>query len=302
MKIYNSTIGETIENKEDIIQTVFSFITDRSAYDYYCNTCDKLKTYIQCQKKSIIVNVTFDSYESINMYNPKLNDKVIDYSKSEYSTFSTESKINIYEGNSKFFIFKNFQCPTCDERLIMIFLYENDCMTKIYQSFVSDIIQDSDIQQFKKMKLLNEHDLVELNNANKCKKQGMNIASFVYMRRIFENMLQRIYEEHKTEIILKDPSKKFTDFFVKEKVQLLKPYLPMLMSEEATSDKYIKLYKLLSEGIHKLNEDVCEGLYNIIKELLLMILEKEIQEKKNNKNLVELETNFNKIFNNNQSR
>lgn len=45
------------------------------------------------------------------------------------------------------------------------------------------------MQQFKKMKLLNDDDLKELNKANQCKKLGMNIASFVYMRRIFENML-----------------------------------------------------------------------------------------------------------------
>ena len=127
----------------------------------------------------------------------------------------------------------------------------------------------------------------------------MNIASFVYMRRIFENMLQRIYEAHQSEVIIKDSSKKFIDLFVKDKVKLLKPYLPILMNEEVSSDKYIKLYKLLSEGIHKLNEDICESLYNIIKELLLMILEKEMQEKKNRKNLTELETSFNKIFNEN---
>lgn len=233
------------------------------------------------------------------MYNLELHDNVIDYCKSEYSTFSEKSKISIYDTNSRFFIFKIFQCPTCNEKLIMIFLYKKNCITKIYQSLISDIIEDSNIQQFKKMKLLNENDMTELNNANKCRKLGMNVASFVYMKRVFENMLQRIYEKHKTEITLKDSSKKFTDLYVKDKIRLLKPYLPMLMSEEATSDKYIKLYKLLSEGIHKLNEDVCEGLYNIIKELLLMILEKEIQEKKNNKNLVELETNFNKIFNTN---
>ena len=127
----------------------------------------------------------------------------------------------------------------------------------------------------------------------------MNIASFVYMRRIFENILQRIYEEHQSEITIKDSSKKFTDLFVKDKVKLLKPYLPILMNEEVSSSKYIKLYKLLSEGIHKLNEDICESLYTIIKELLLMILEKEVQEKKNKENLAELQTSFNKIFNGN---
>lgn len=150
------------------------------------------------------------------------------------------------------------------------------------------------------MKLLSENDLKELYKSNQCKKLGMTVASFVYMRRIFENMLQRIYEEHNTEITLKDPSKKFTDLYVKDKVKLLKPYLPILISENSTSDKYIKLYKLLSKGIHKLDEDVCEGLYNIIKELLLMILEKEIERKKNEKNLMELENNFNIIFNDNK--
>lgn len=299
-KVYNLDIDESIEIKENNAETIFNFIIDRSAYDYYCNNCNKVKTFIQSQKQSVIVDGTFNNNDAINMYNPKLNDKVITYEKSDYSSLSNNSSsINIYEINSRFFIFKKLECPTCDEKLTMIFLYEKNCITKVYQSFISDIVKDEDIQKFKKMELLNEDDLKELNNANKCKKLGMNIASFVYMRRIFENMLQRIYEAHQSEVTIKDSSKKFTDLYVKDKVKLLKPYLPILMNEEVSADKYIKLYKLLSEGIHKLNEDICESLYNIIKELLLMILEKEMQEKKNKKNLTELETSFKKIFNKN---
>lgn len=299
-KVYNLDIGESIEITENNAETIFNFIIDRSAYDHYCNNCNRIKTFIQSQKQSVIVDGTFNDNHAINMYNPKLNDKVITYEKSNYSSLSNNSStITIYDINSRFFIFKKLECPTCDEKLTMIFLYEKNCIAKVYQSFISDIIKDEDIQQFKKMKLLNEDDLKELNNANKCKKLGMNIASFVYMRRIFENMLQRIYEAHQSEVTIKDSSKKFIDLFVKDKVKLLKPYLPILMNEEVSSDKYIKLYKLLSEGIHKLNEDICESLYNIIKELLLMILEKEMQEKKNRKNLTELETSFNKIFNEN---
>lgn len=299
-KVYNLDIGESIEITENNAETIFNFIIDRSAYDHYCNNCNRIKTFIQSQKQSVIVDGTFNDNHAINMYNPNLNDKVITYEKSNYSSFSNNSStITIYDINSRFFIFKKLECPTCDEKLTMIFLYEKNCIAKVYQSFISDIIKDEDIQQFKKMKLLNEDDLKELNNANKCKKLGMNIASFVYMRRIFENMLQRIYEAHQSEVTIKDSSKKFIDLFVKDKVKLLKPYLPILMNEEVSSDKYIKLYKLLSEGIHKLNEDICESLYNIIKELLLMILEKEMQEKKNRKNLTELETSFNKIFNEN---
>lgn len=299
-KVYNLDIGESIEITENNAETIFNFIIDRSAYDHYCNNCNRIKTFIQSQKQSVIVDGTFNDNHAINMYNPNLNDKVITYEKSNYSSLSNNSSsITIYDINSRFFIFKKLECPTCDEKLTMIFLYEKNCIAKVYQSFISDIIKDEDIQQFKKMKLLNEDDLKELNNANKCKKLGMNIASFVYMRRIFENMLQRIYEAHQSEVTIKDSSKKFIDLFVKDKVKLLKPYLPILMNEEVSSDKYIKLYKLLSEGIHKLNEDICESLYNIIKELLLMILEKEMQEKKNRKNLTELETSFNKIFNEN---
>lgn len=299
-KVYNLDIGESIEITENNAETIFNFIIDRSAYDHYCNNCNRIKTFIQSQKQSVIVDGTFNDNHAINMYNPNLNDKVITYEKSNYSSLSNNSStITIYDINSRFFIFKKLECPTCDEKLTMIFLYEKNCIAKVYQSFISDIIKDEDIQQFKKMKLLNEDDLKELNNANKCKKLGMNIASFVYMRRIFENMLQRIYEAHQSEVTIKDSSKKFIDLFVKDKVKLLKPYLPILMNKEVSSDKYIKLYKLLSEGIHKLNEDICESLYNIIKELLLMILEKEMQEKKNRKNLTELETSFNKIFNEN---
>ncbi len=298
LKMYDCEMTETVIIDENVVEILYEFIKDRSAYDYYCNKCNKIKTYVQKEKQAVLVDSSFYNYQAINMYWPKLENTVISYNKSEYSTLANDSStININENSSRIFVFKRLECPTCNEKIIMIFLYENKAITKIYQSFISEIIRDEDIQKFRRMKLLSESDLKELEKANRCKKMGMNVASFVYMRRIFENMLQRIYEEHKSEITIKDSSKNFTDLFVKDKVKLLKPYLPILLNEDSTSEKYIKIYKLLSEGIHKLNEEICESLYNIIKDILIMILEKEVEKRKNDKNLVELEKNFNKIFN-----
>ena len=136
-KVYNLDIGESIEITENNAETIFNFIIDRSAYDHYCNNCNRIKTFIQSQKQSVIVDGTFNDNHAINMYNPNLNDKVITYEKSNYSSLSNNSStITIYDINSRFFIFKKLECPTCDEKLTMIYLYENNCIAKVYQSFI----------------------------------------------------------------------------------------------------------------------------------------------------------------------
>lgn len=296
-EIYQLNINKEKSIQDEELGKIVAFISDRTAYDYYCEKCKKIKTFIQNKDKNIIVKTTFGYIDALNMYTLQAGEKKIEYTTSQYSTFYEES---FYKDNSEFYIFKFFECPTCENRLVMIFLFKNKMIRKVYQSFISNIMNTEDIIRYQKMKLLDSEDLMDLNKANECKKNGLNIAAFVYMRRIFENMLQRIYNKNKIEIHIKDESKEFTDLYVKDKVKLLKEYLPTVLNENSKSDKYTKIYKILSEGIHKLDEETCENLYNMVKDLLLLILERECELQKEKDSIKELDSNFNKIFNSNK--
>ena len=61
--------------------------------------------------------------------------------------------------------------------------------------------------------------------------------------------------------------------------------------------KYGELYKILSEGIHNLDEKTCDSLFDFLIELILLILEKEQSMKKEEQYLKQLSQTYNTIFN-----
>ena len=125
---------------------------------------------------------------------------------------------------------------------------------------------------------------------------GYNIASFVYIRRIFETLLQRIYIENKDNVKIPEKRNNFEECTTKEKVNCLKNYLPQILNNSNDTDYYNKMYKLLSEGIHKLDEEICDNLFNALYGCVVMILEKESERKKAEKRIEDVNKNFNEIF------
>lgn len=292
IKCYNSNIDESIE-LTNIKEQLLWLLQDNTPMDYYCDSCDKSKTFIQNNSKAVATTSKYNGLESLNLYKLTMEEDKIKYSDNSYSNVSSElylfSNMNLY-------IFKEFKCPSCEKRIIMIFDYDGKYITKIYQSFQNTLINDDEIKRFKKLKLLDENDITELGKANKCKKLGLSVASFVYLRRIFENMLERIYEREKSNIKI-EKDLQFSNLLIKEKISLLKPYLPTLLNEKSSNGKYGELYKILSEGIHKLDENTCNSLFDFLTEIILLILEKEQSIKKEEQYLKQLSQTYDTIFN-----
>ena len=109
-------------------------------------------------------------------------------------------------------------------------------------------------------------------------------------------MLERIYEREESNIKI-EKDLQFSNLLIKEKISLLKPYLPTLLNEKSSNGKYGELYKILSEGIHKLDENTCNSLFDFLTEIILLILEKEQSIKKEEQYLKQLSQTYNTIFN-----
>lgn len=290
---YNLNIDGNVileNNKEQLLW----FLLDTTPMDFYCDNCDKSKTFMQNSLKPVATTFKFNGLESLNLFNLKMEKEKITYCESSYSS-ATElylfSDMNMY-------IFKGFKCPNCENKIVMIFDYDGKSIKKIYQSSQNTLINEDEMKRFKKLKLLDESDILELEKANKCKNLGMSIASFVYLRRIFENMLDKIYNREKSKIKLEKKEVPFSNLPIKEKVSLLKAYLPTLLNQQSSNAKYGELYKILSEGIHNLDEKTCDSLFDFLTELILLILEKEQSMKKEEQYLKQLSQTYNTIFNN----
>ena len=105
---------------------------------------------------------------------------------------------------------------------------------------------------------------------------GIGIGSFVYLRRIIENLVYDKYSQVVDELAI---SKKDFDYLKFDiKIETLKDYLPKVL----VTNKNV--YGIVSKGVHELSEEECRKMFPYIKagiELILddLLAEKERKEK-----------------------
>lgn len=98
---------------------------------------------------------------------------------------------------------------------------------------------------------------------------GVGIGSFVYLRRIFENL---VTESHNKASKGGDwDEDKFQRARMDEKLLMLKDYLPQTLVSNAA------IYSILSRGIHSLSEDECLNYFNTTKLGIELILDEKIE-------------------------
>lgn len=131
------------------------------------------------------------------------------------------------------------------------------------------------ISQIKKYdKVLSKEKSKEFTRAIGLAANGVGIGSFVYLRRIFEGLIEEAY---KVALANKEADEKtFHNLRMSEKIEVLKSYLPSFLVENKS------LYSILSLGIHELKEDDCLTYFETVKVGIELILDEkvEIYEKK----------------------
>jgi hypothetical protein len=112
----------------------------------------------------------------------------------------------------------------------------------------------------------------ELNRGIGLITHGVGIGAFVYLRRIFEDLIE---EAH---LSLKDSEgwdeDKFLNSRMSEKIELLRNELPEFLVENKA------LYGILSKGIHELTEDVCKEYFSTVKLGIELILDEKLEKRK----------------------
>lgn len=120
--------------------------------------------------------------------------------------------------------------------------------------------------------LLSKDVLKEFTKAIGLAANGVGIGSFVYLRRIFENLILESFEEAKQEGKVKDEA--FNKSRIDEKIELLKEYLPSFLVENKS------IYSILSKGIHELDENTCLEYFEPMKVGIEIILDQKLEKKK----------------------
>ena len=102
----------------------------------------------------------------------------------------------------------------------------------------------------------------------KSQENNLNIASLVYLRRVFESLIEKAKNKSETD---------FTGMRTKDIIkQLVKENL---LNEMLKNTGYNVLYTLLSDGVHNLSEEECHEQFELLKSAIEIILEDEIYKK-----------------------
>jgi len=121
-------------------------------------------------------------------------------------------------------------------------------------------------------KVLPEEDLRNLKKAIGLVSHGAGAGSFVYLRRIFENLISEFFETHKSTLGISEAD--FKKKRMEDKVEVLKAFLPSQLLEMKS------IYGILSKGVHELTEEECLRYFAPLKLSIELILEQKLEQEK----------------------
>jgi hypothetical protein len=122
--------------------------------------------------------------------------------------------------------------------------------------------------------ILAPEDYRELARAVGLATHGVGIGAFVYLRRIFERLIEEAHQTARQDSAWDEDH--FLQSRIPEKIGLLAPHLPGFLVETKS------LYGILSKGLHELSEDECLQYFSIIQNGIELILEERIATKEKN--------------------
>lgn len=159
-----------------------------------------------------------------------------------------------------------FKCQRYYDKITIAVFHnpEDSLLIKVGQ-FPS--VADIHIGQVKQYdKVLEKPILREFTKAIGLAANGVGIGSFVYLRRIFENLINEVLEEAKDLIDIEA----FKTQRMDEKIETLKNYLPPFIVENK------QIYGILSKGIHELEKEECLAYFDCMRNSIELILNERL--------------------------
>ena len=164
--------------------------------------------------------------------------------------------------------FRKFQAVcTRDNKHVQDFFVRGNkaTFTKVGQfPSLADIVID---ENRKYRALLEPQDSQEFYKAIGLAAHGVGIGSFVYLRRIFQRLVDGRFKKHAEEEGWDEGD--YQKKRMNERVSFLKDYLPKFLVENSA------VYSVLSVGIHELDESTCLAFFPVLKNSIGMILEED---------------------------
>lgn len=209
----------------------------------------------------------FNTYNDINIegYNPMR--KVDSTFKITRTLTYSNSVIKSSGGYSTL----HLSCKRYNDLSMFYILYEpENFLMKIGQYPTVADFHIGEIKQYKNV--ISDEKLREFTRAIGLAANGVGIGSFVYLRRIFEFLINEAYSKAKADGVVLEAD--YQRARMDEKIDLLHSYLPSFLVENKA------MYSILSLGIHELNEQTCLAHFDTLRVGIEIILDEKLDEQK----------------------
>ncbi|WP_201983574.1 hypothetical protein [Hymenobacter rubidus] len=208
---------------------------------------------------------------NINAYNPVIKENTTYKMRIISHNYQNVQNVSYYEGITQF----ELECVRtgykilCFANLVCI-EHENGDDEFVFQKIGQfPSIADLHIGRIRDYnKLLSKEKLKEITRAVGLAANGVGIGSFVYLRRIFEDLVEEAHQA-----ALKDSAVNEDEYSrsrMVEKIDLLREYLPDFLVANKN------LYGIMSKGIHELSEQECLSHFEVAKVGIEMILDEKL--------------------------
>jgi hypothetical protein len=221
------------------------------------------------QEKEFIDLMRFKG--TINEYSPTLKENTT-YRIDSNPSFEVNPAYNHYI--SSYIGFKSFalSCVRISQKMMVftnITAADNGgyYIEKIGQSPSLADLQIAKIADYSRV--LDNEKLKEFSKAIGLTTHGIGIGSFVYLRRIFEYLIDEAHIKAKTESNWDENTYNLAR--VNDKIKILSQNLPDFLVQNK------ELYSILSKGIHELTEDECLQNFDIVKVGIELILDEKLE-------------------------
>lgn len=224
---------------------IYNLVSFGETIDTYCLHCGKQSTYR-------------------GQYNRERN-----IPKGEYNQFLNPQNLITARGASHFVgraLMVELYCTRDSEhKMIFMFYATLNTLSKIGQQ---PSLADVTMPEIKKYQKVLAGDYKEFSRAIGLTTHGVGIGAFVYLRRIFENLIE---EAHKIEALRADWAEEaYASARMADKITILKAQLPPFLVNNKS------LYSILSKGIHELSEEECLKVFPAIKASIELILDQKL--------------------------
>lgn len=165
----------------------------------------------------------------------------------------------------------NLVCTRDESHLMQVSFYltENEFFKIGQFPSIADLSMP-DLRKYREV--LSAEKYKELNRGIGLITHGVGVGAFVYLRRIFEDLIEDARNEHSKLASWDEDA--FQRSRMDDKIEILKSSLPEFLTENR------KLYGILSKGIHELTENECLEYFPTVKLGVELILDEKLEHKR----------------------